>query len=137
MNKVFGENNHIANVIWQKVYSPKNTAVHFSDDHEYVLVYAANRNIWRPNPLPRSAEQDKAYKNADNDPVACGSPATLPHGTTTARAATRITCPSGRVIDGAACRDSYWRVSRRKFDELDADNPGVVGGKDGQQHSSA
>jgi adenine-specific DNA-methyltransferase len=68
MNKVFGERNFIANVIWQKVYSPKNTAVHFSDDHEYVLVYAANRNVWRPNPLPRSAAQDRAYKNPDDDP---------------------------------------------------------------------
>jgi adenine-specific DNA-methyltransferase len=77
MNKVFGEHNFIANVIWQKVYSPKNTAVHFSDDHEYVLVYAANRDIWRPNPLPRSEEQDKAYKNPDKDPRGPWKPSDL------------------------------------------------------------
>ncbi len=45
MNRVFGERNHIATVIWQKVYSPKNTAQHFSDDHEYVLIYAINRDV--------------------------------------------------------------------------------------------
>ena len=129
MNKVFGENNHIANVIWQKVYSPKNTAVHFSDDHEYVLVYAANRNIWRPNPLPRSAEQDKAYKNADNDPRGPWKSSDLTARNYYGEGRYPITCPSGRVIDGPPA-GSYWRVSRRKFDELDADNR-VWWGKDG------
>jgi len=52
MNQVFGELNFIATVIWQKVFSPKNTAMHFSDDHEYVLVYAINRDVWRPNAIP-------------------------------------------------------------------------------------
>ena len=129
MNKVFGENNHIANVIWQKVYSPKNTAVHFSDDHEYVLVYAANRNIWRPNPLPRSAEQDKAYKNADKDPRGLWTSGDLAARNFYGEGRYPITCPSGRVIDGPPA-GSYWRVSRRKFDELDADSR-IWWGKDG------
>ncbi|RZA30717.1 MAG: site-specific DNA-methyltransferase [Proteobacteria bacterium] len=120
MNKVFGEGNFIANVIWQKVFSPKNTAVHFSDDHEYVLVYAADRDLWRPNPLPRSADQDKAYKNPDNDPRGPWTSGDLAARNFYGEGRYPITCPSGRVIDGPPA-GSYWRVSRRKFDELDAD----------------
>jgi adenine-specific DNA-methyltransferase len=129
MNKVFGEHNFIANVIWQKVFSPKNTAVHFSDDHEYVLVYAANRDIWRPNPLPRSEEQDKAYKNPDNDPRGPWTSGDLAARNFYGEGRYPITCPTGRVIDGPPA-GSYWRVSRRKFDELDADNR-IWWGKDG------
>ncbi|TNW14054.1 site-specific DNA-methyltransferase, partial [Xylella fastidiosa] len=60
MDRVFGHDHFIANVIWQKIFSPKNTAQHFSDDHEYILVFARNRTLWRSNPLPRSETQDKA-----------------------------------------------------------------------------
>lgn len=129
MNKVFGESNHIANVIWQKVYSPKNTAVHFSDDHEYVLVYAASRDIWRPNPLPRSAEQDKAYKNPDNDPRGPWKPGDLSARNYYGEGRYLITCPSGRVIDGPPA-GRYWVVSQARFNELNADNR-VWWGKDG------
>lgn len=129
MNKVFGERNFIANVIWQKVYAPKNTAVHFSDDHEYVLVYAANRNVWRPNPLPRSAAQDRAYKNPDGDPRGPWKPSDLTARNYYGEGRYPITCPSGRVIDGPPA-GRYWVVSRQKFDELDADNR-IWWGRDG------
>ena len=129
MNKVFGENNFIANVIWQKVFSPKNTAVHFSDDHEYILVYAANRDLWRPNPLPRTAEQDKAYKNPDNDPRGPWTSGDLAARNFYGEGRYPIKCPSGRVIDGPPA-GSYWRVSKSKFQELDADNR-IWWGKDG------
>ena len=55
-NDVFGEENFIATVIWQKVFSPKNTAQHFSDDHEYILIFAKIKEIWRPELLERSEE---------------------------------------------------------------------------------
>lgn len=129
MNKVFGEHNFIANAIWQKVFSPKNTAVHFSDDHEYILVYAANRDIWRPNPLPRSEAQDKAYKNPDNDPRGPWTSGDLAARNFYGEGRYPIECPSGRVIDGPPA-GSYWRVSKAKFSELDADNR-IWWGKDG------
>lgn len=129
MNKVFGENNFIANVIWQKVFSPKNTAVHFSDDHEYILVYAANRELWRPNPLPRTAEQDKAYKNPDNDLRGPWTSGDLAARNFYGEGRYPIKCPSGRVIDGPPA-GSYWRVSQSKFQELDIDKR-IWWGKDG------
>jgi len=129
MNRVFGEQNFIANAIWQKVFSPKNTAVHFSDDHEYILVYAANRDVWRPNPLPRSAEQDKAYKNPDKDPRGVWTSGDLAARNFYGEGRYPIECPSGRVIDGPPA-GSYWRVSKTKFLELDRDNR-IWWGKDG------
>src|SRR5215469_2770941 len=55
-DQIFGEENFVAAIIWQKVFSPKNTAQYFSDDHEYVLVYVKNKDKWRPELLERSEE---------------------------------------------------------------------------------
>jgi adenine-specific DNA-methyltransferase len=55
MDEIFGEENFVATVIWQKVFSPKNTAQYFSEDHDYVLVYARDKAAWAPTLLPRSA----------------------------------------------------------------------------------
>src|SRR5579864_535178 len=68
MNEVFGEENFVATVIWQKVYSPKNSAKHFSADHDYIVVYARRADIWRPELLPRTEEMEARYDNPDNDP---------------------------------------------------------------------
>lgn len=129
MNQVFGEQNFVANAIWQKVFSPKNTAVHFSDDHEYVLVYTINKEKWRPNPLPRSAGQDKAYKNPDKDPRGVWTSGDLAARNFYGQGRYPITCPSGRVIEGPPA-GSYWRVSKSKFEELDKDRR-IWWGKDG------
>lgn len=129
MNQVFGEQNFVANIIWQKVYSPKNTAVHFSDDHEYILVYALNKDKWRPNPLPRSAHQDKAYTNRDKDPRGPWKPSDLTARNYYSEGRYPITCPSGRVIDGPPA-GTYWRVSMSKFEELDKDGR-IWWGKEG------
>jgi adenine-specific DNA-methyltransferase len=51
MNEIFGEENFVTTVIWQKVYAPKNTAKYFSEDHDYIVVYARDKEIWRPNLL--------------------------------------------------------------------------------------
>lgn len=67
-DEVFGRSNFVANVIWQKKYAPANDAIWLSDDHDHVIVYAKSKATWRPNTLPRTAEQDKLYTNPDNDP---------------------------------------------------------------------
>ena len=66
-DEIFGRKNFIATVIWQKIYSPKNSARHFSVDHDYMLIYAKNADKWVPNPMPRTEKQDNAYKNRDKD----------------------------------------------------------------------
>ncbi|MEZ5461086.1 site-specific DNA-methyltransferase [Dokdonella sp.] len=121
MDEVFGEGNFIANVIWQKVYSPKNSAQHFSDDHEYIVVYARNREGWHPNSLPRNAAQDSAYKNPDNDPRGHWKASDMSARNYYGDGTYPIVTPSGRQIAGPPS-GRYWVVSERKFKELDADN---------------
>lgn len=67
-DEVFGQVNLINNVIWQKKYSPQNDAQWFSDNHDFVLVYAKNKEKWHPHLLPRTDEMNARYKNPDNDP---------------------------------------------------------------------
>lgn len=68
LNQLFGEGNFVANLIWQKKYSPANDATWFSDDHDHILVYAEDKTVWRPDRLPRTEKQNKQYTNPDDDP---------------------------------------------------------------------
>ena len=77
MDEVFGRGNFVASVIWRKNYSPKSTARHFSEDHDYVLIYAKNGATWLPNLMPRTEKQDRAYKNPDKDPRGAWKPGDL------------------------------------------------------------
>jgi adenine-specific DNA-methyltransferase len=68
MDEVFGPENHVADVVWQKKYTRSNDARFFSDNHEYLLVYARRIDLARLNGEPRSDQQNAAYKNPDGDP---------------------------------------------------------------------
>ncbi|WP_062788642.1 site-specific DNA-methyltransferase [Novosphingobium capsulatum] len=67
-DEIFGRGNFVANVVWQKKYAPANDTLWLSASHDHLLVYAKNRDLWRPNQLPRTDKTDAAYKNPDNDP---------------------------------------------------------------------
>jgi adenine-specific DNA-methyltransferase len=121
MNEIFGEENFVATIIWHKMDSPKNSAIHFSEDHDYIIIYAKNAETWRPEDLPRSAEMLARYKNPDNDPRGPWLLSDLAARNFYAQGRYSITTPSGRVIQGPPA-GSYWRVSRQRFDELDKDN---------------
>ena len=121
LDEIFGPRNFVASIIWQKVYSPKNSAKHFSEDHDYILVYARNAEKWRPNLIARTEAQDKAYKNPDNDPRGPWKTSDLSARNFYSKGTYRVKCPSGRIIE-APPKGSYWRVSSEKFDELNADN---------------
>lgn len=68
MDEVFGDENLVTSIAWQKKVSPSNDAKWFSSDHEFLIVYAKNKSSWRPSRLPRTADQTQYYKNPDNDP---------------------------------------------------------------------
>ena len=120
MDEVFGEENFVASIIWHKMDSPKNMALHFSEDHDFIAVYARDADKWRPNALPRSDEMVARYKNPDNDPRGPWLLSDLAARNFYAQGRYSITTPSGKVIDGPPA-GSYWRISREKFDELDKD----------------
>jgi adenine-specific DNA-methyltransferase len=68
MDEIFGRSNFVANVVWQKKYAPANDSIWLSDSHDHILLFAKNKEVWRPNKLARTETQDKLYKNLDNDP---------------------------------------------------------------------
>lgn len=68
LNEVFGEENRIGIINWQKSYSPKNDSTHLSSATEYVLVYSKNKEGTKTKLLDRTEEMNSKYKNPDNDP---------------------------------------------------------------------
>lgn len=120
-NEIFGEENFVAQIIWQKVFAPKNSARWFSEDHDYILVYAKQRESWTPNLLPQTDEMIARYKNPDNDPRGVWQSDNLTARNRYDAGLYSMTCPSGRVIEGPP-RGSYWRVSQENFRKLDEDN---------------
>ena len=68
MDEVFGRGNFVANVVWQKKYAVANDAKWLSDNHDHVLAYAKNKEVWRPLRLPRTGEMNDRYRNPDDHP---------------------------------------------------------------------
>lgn len=65
-NEVFGEENFVAQIVWEKVHTRKNSARYFSSSHEYIICYAKQKENFNRNLIPR--DNTNAYKNPDNDP---------------------------------------------------------------------
>ncbi len=119
MDEVFGEENFFATAIWQKVFSPKNTAKYFSEDHDYVMAYARRIKAWRPNLIERSERAVKRYKNPDDDPRGPWSSSDLTARNFYSQGTYEVTSPSGKKFKPSV--GNYFRVSPEKFAELDED----------------
>jgi len=119
-DEIFGAKNFVTNIIWQKKFSPQNDAKYFSDNHDFVLCYAKNKEIWRPILLPRTEKHNERYSNPDNDPRGPWSSSGLDVKTYQEEYDYPITTPSGRIVNPPQSR--CWRCSREKFDELVNDN---------------
>jgi adenine-specific DNA-methyltransferase len=134
MDEIFGEQNFVANIIWQKKYSPQNDAKYFSDMHDFIVVYAKHKNQgsetngWVRKLLPRTDEMNARYANPDNDPRGDWTSGDLSVKTYNKDTDYPIKTPSGRTINPpfGLC----WRVSKTKFEELVNDNR-IWFGKDG------
>ena len=68
LNEVFGEENRVGIINWQKSYAPKNDSTHLSSATEYILVYAKNKEQTKTGLLGRTEQMNAKYKNPDNDP---------------------------------------------------------------------
>lgn len=119
MDEVFGRANFIANVVWEKVYTPKSNGRGLSADHDHLLVYAKTQT-WLDsgwNLIPRTEEQKGRFKNPDNDPN--GPWRTYPLDVRTEDGARRekyryeVVLPSGRAVKPAAGR--HWALPADEF----------------------
>jgi adenine-specific DNA-methyltransferase len=120
MDEIFGEDNFVANVIWQKKYSPQNDAKWFSNMHDHILVYAKSKEVWRPYLLERTEEQNARYSNPDNDPRGDWKSTDFSVKTYSKEYDYPITTPSGKVINPPPSR--CWVTSKDNFEKLVAED---------------
>ena len=119
-DEVFGEQNFIATLVWERAYSPKNDAKFISNSHDYILIFAKRIDSFHIGRLERTAEANARYSNPDNDPRGDWKPSDMSVKTYNAECDYPITCPSGRVVEPPAGR--CWRLSRNAFRERLQDN---------------
>lgn len=117
---VFGRQNFVDEVIWQRAYSPINLKKTLSRSHDTILVYAKNSIGFELNKLPRSADQNKAYKNPDNDPRGVWKSSDLSVGPAIESNIYEITTPSGRTVLPPKGRS--WVLNKDRFQEFLEDN---------------
>ena len=127
-DEIFGRDNFVANVVWQKKFAPQNDAKWLSDSHDHILIYSRNKINWMPNPLPRTEDMDDRYKNPDNDHRGPWASGDLTVKSYSAEYDYPIETPSGKIVNPP--KGVCWRVSKEKLQELIADNR-VWFGKDG------
>jgi adenine-specific DNA-methyltransferase len=118
MDEIFGAGNFVANIIWEKADSPRNSARQFSVDHDYILVYAKNFD-WQPARLPRDEESNSIYKNPDDDPLGDWIPGDPFANKPYSKGQYTITGPTGREFSPPPGR--YWRISEEKLRDMDKD----------------
>ncbi len=119
-DEIFGGQNFIAQLVWERAYAPKNDAKYISNSHDYVLMYARAINNFIIGRLERTKEANARYTNPDNDPRGVWKPSDMSVKTYTAACDYSITTPSGRVVEPPAGR--CWRLSRNAFRERLQDN---------------
>ncbi|MEQ6340941.1 MAG: site-specific DNA-methyltransferase [Gammaproteobacteria bacterium] len=119
-DEVFGRQNFISNVIWQKKFSPQNDARWLSDNHDHILVYAKQKDRWAPIQLPRTEQMDQRYKNPDNDPRGPWASTDITRAEHRDRDYWGMETPSGKVIFPAMGRS--WSRPKENIEKLAADN---------------
>ena len=119
-DEIFGESNFLAQIIWERAYSPVNLKKHFSESHDYIICYAKNINSCVCNGLPRSAEANDRYSNPDNDPRGVWKSSDLSVGPRVESKVYEITTPSGRKVlpPSGYC----WRLDKKTFEQYVEDN---------------
>lgn len=114
--ELFGERNFIAQLVWERAYSPKNDARFISNSHDYILMFAKNIDCFIIGRLARTEEANARYQNPDNDPRGVWKPSDMSVKTYNSECDYQITTPSGRIIEPPAGR--CWRLSKSFFERL-------------------
>lgn len=121
-DEIFGEDNFVNTITWEKRYSPQNAVQWFSESHDFILVYAKFKESWLPNLLERSDEMNARYRNLDNDPRGDWKPtdATAQGGHGTASQFYELVAPSGQIFSPPTGR--CWVYTKERMEGMIADN---------------
>ncbi|TLU53284.1 MAG: site-specific DNA-methyltransferase [Chlorobium sp.] len=119
-DEVFGEGNFLAQLVWERAFSPKNDAKYISNSHDYVVMFAKSILDFSIGRLERTEEANSRYANPDNDPRGLWSSSDISVKTYAAANDFSINTPSGKIIEPPAGR--CWRLSKKAFLERLEDN---------------
>src|SRR6266568_846134 len=120
MDEVFGRDNFIATVIWQKIHARNNSAQHFSSDHDYIVVFAKDKNSWVRNRINRTEASNCEFWNPDDDPRGLWRLSDLTASHAYGEGKYEGVGPHGDLFVPREGR--WWSVSRENFDTLVRDN---------------
>jgi adenine-specific DNA-methyltransferase len=112
-DEVFGRTNFVANVVWQKAYTSNQTAMHISNTHDHVLVYANSTAAFQIGKLPRTDEQKKTFSNPDNDVRGVWKAENLSAGKFYAAGQFPIIGPKGNQF--LPPKGRYWRCNEDQY----------------------
>ncbi|MCA8258273.1 site-specific DNA-methyltransferase [Burkholderia sp. AU31624] len=113
-DQVFGRSNFIANVVWQKAYTSNQTAMHLSNTHDHILVYAKDVTKFKIGKISRTEEQKKSFSNHDNDPRGDWKAENLSAGKFYSAGQFPITGPKGEVF--LPPKGRYWRCNQEQYE---------------------
>ena len=113
-DEVFGRANFVANVVWQKAYTSNQTAMHLSNTHDHVLVYAKGVATFQIGKVPRTEEQKNAFSNPDSDPRGVWKAENLSAGKFYAAGQFPIAGPKGNRF--LPPKGRYWRCNQQQYE---------------------
>lgn len=119
-NEIFGENNFLAQVVWERAFSPVNLKKHFSESHDYIICIAKNIEICVCNGLPRNIVADSRYSNPDNDKRGPWTSGDMSVGPVVQDKVYEIITPSGRAVSPPS--GYCWRLDRKTFNKYVNEN---------------
>lgn len=119
-DEVFGEDNFIGNIVWERAYSPVNLKKHFSENHDFLLCYAKSINYTINNGLKRNEEANAAYSNPDNDKRGLWQSDNFSVGPAIESKIYEITTPFGRKV--LPPKGRCWLLTKERYEEFLADN---------------
>lgn len=119
-DEIFGENNFIAQVVWERAYSPVNLKKHFSENHDFLFCYAKTLELAINNGLKRSEEANSAYSNPDDDPRGLWQSDNFSVGPAIQEKIYEITTPFGRKV--LPPKGRCWLLTKDRYEEFLSDN---------------
>lgn len=119
-DEIFGIDNFIANVVWERAYAPVNLKKHFSENHDYAICYARNKDSVICNGLKRNDEANNRYSNPDNDPRGVWQSDNFSVGPAVESNIYEVITPSGRKVLPPS--GYSWRLNKERFKEFLDDN---------------
>lgn len=122
-DEIFGEENFISTLIWRKIEENSSSGgtmkitKNFRKDHEFIICYAKNCNLFLTNKFLELPNFENEYKNLDNDPRGEFKAGSISmKGNKNSLKYYEIETPSGKKYS------RVWRITKEEFQALDEDN---------------